>query len=65
MRLEDARTVQRAVQELHHVPVIAVLLSLVLWRAEEVAGAEDEVELAVLRVDGFDFGEEVADGADC
>ena len=42
-----------------------ILLPLILRRTKEVSNAQYQIELAVLRVDGFDFGKEVADGADC
>lgn len=44
--------------------VLRVVLCGVFWRAEEVSYTDCEVELAVLRVNGFDFCEEVFDGAD-
>jgi hypothetical protein len=57
------RTLQSSVQELHNFIVLTGFILGILWWTEEVASAQNEVELSMLRVYGLDLGEQVADGA--
>jgi hypothetical protein len=43
--------------------VTTISISCILQWAKEVAGAYNEIEFAMFHIDGFDFGEKVADGA--
>ena len=43
--------------------IIFIRFLCILWRAKEVPETEDEVELAVFGVDGFNFGKYVTNGA--
>ena len=56
-------TIKNAVQQLHNIVLVRILLPLALRRPKEVTRTEHKVELAMLRVYSLNFGKQFSNGS--